>query len=837
MVSRKTYQKSGHRRIRNSTRDVQLLYVTNDDLTMENWRILAVEWLETIKSGKALAMNMLKRFLVDYIIDQNLSRDPAEFFRTGYVAPSFYSLCLSHINSKNDVSRIISMLNRFIDFTLERRFSIEDDIGRKVIPHEFRNPIPFDAPSRGINRALSESNKNILPYALIREIRELLCPSDAKNFSDWAWAHTAYEQGAGDWIKVSKDCINHSDPDCVWRTRELRNRRKTERIYELWFPGRAVGLLTKLELPLRTYQVRMLDSGEADTQVYIDGQWCDNESPLAKGSKKSPYQQGVFRKLVDSFKNVSMTGLYINTNKTADINKEQSNRGYVIPWEHQNVLYWLSKLRDWQSKYNPISAPTPWASLEAKHFGVVKSAQVLKEMGECCFLFRDPTETPGDKPIPENGMNLLWYKLLAEFEERCKRNNKLGPGGVNLSFVDRETKVTTLYPLHSLRVSLITAFALEGGVSMPILSKCIAGHSRLVMTLYYTKTGVAYVSEQMTEAEKRISSQEHDSFARWLKDATYKELENNGVYSDPLAIEAVMAAQSSVANFSMDSKGICPKGATGCDSGGIYFNDDTGKISYGPIQGYPEKNCVRCRWFISGPAFLCGLVNHWNSVHFNMSEIGSSILNLEKQLGLLEDEQYIAQATDGTFTRSSELAIIQKALQSAIEQNDKLANDSTATLRLIARCRSILASDSVTTGVQLVAVGKIDDVQISINECSKLQQVLTIISSSSIVPESDFSKVALKAGKSFDMMLALNNRRPVFFRLDDEELLAAVRHLTELLRAETGSIKNALPFAEGTKQLAELGILDSIDKFVHAIEQNSVQELPFGNHVREMILS
>ncbi|MCO6057961.1 integrase family protein [Pseudomonas sp. MOB-449] len=81
-------------------------------------------------------------------------------------------------------------------------------------------------------------------------------------------------------------------------------------------------------------------------------------------------------------------GIYVNTNKTADAGKDVLDRGYVIPWRHERVLYWLEKLRNWQEKYNPITQPTPWADLKPKHLGDVKSPQVLARMGMSCFLFR-----------------------------------------------------------------------------------------------------------------------------------------------------------------------------------------------------------------------------------------------------------------------------------------------------------------------------------------------------------------------------------------------------------------------------------------------------------------
>ena len=43
-----------------------------------------------------------------------------------------------------------------------------------------------------------------------------------------------------------------------------------------------------------------------------------------------------------------MTGFFINTNKTADINKAEDKKGYEIPWQYEEIQYWLAILRDWQ---------------------------------------------------------------------------------------------------------------------------------------------------------------------------------------------------------------------------------------------------------------------------------------------------------------------------------------------------------------------------------------------------------------------------------------------------------------------------------------------------------
>ena len=77
------------------------------------------------------------------------------------------------------------------------------------------------------------------------------------------------------------ELIDKSDPDCVWRSKEVTRYIKGEgskkiTVHQLWSPVKAMVIFMKLHLPLRTYQVRMLDSGEADTWRYENGQWVVN---------------------------------------------------------------------------------------------------------------------------------------------------------------------------------------------------------------------------------------------------------------------------------------------------------------------------------------------------------------------------------------------------------------------------------------------------------------------------------------------------------------------------------------------------------------------------------
>ena len=144
--------------------------------------------------------------------------------------------------------------------------------------------------------------RNPLPYRYIQDLRQILCPLPDKaeltvieqnlpqgesllpsyhyrHFKHWTWAQeqAGQRKSGGDWFEVEPDLIDKSDPDCVWRTKEVTRDNKRITLHQIWSPVKAMVIFMKLHLPLRTYQVRMLDSGEADTWRYESGRWKLND--------------------------------------------------------------------------------------------------------------------------------------------------------------------------------------------------------------------------------------------------------------------------------------------------------------------------------------------------------------------------------------------------------------------------------------------------------------------------------------------------------------------------------------------------------------------------------
>lgn len=805
----------------NKRSDLSFTYVTAIDPRMEHWRALAAEWLPTWKTGVHARRQALDKFMVAYLIGRKLPRHPIEFLKRATPKPDLSEVLMA-AKGKGGVGQLgkddVKLNNHVADFlawVLAEKLSLEDDHGHRHIPPELHNPVA--RLSKSGQGAPTETIRSALSIRYIKELRTLL--AQGPNFRDWDWAQQGMERGknGSDWFVVDPKRVNPTDPDCVWRERDTTNHeQKTHnlppRVTELWSPVRAVALYLKLELPLRTFQVRMLDSGEADTWRYVHGpkggSFELNDSPLATGSATRPYQRGVFHRHA----NETGAGLFINTNKTADINKAENAKGYVIPWAHETGLYWLEKLRNWQGRYNPIDSPMPWVELEAKHFGgTPPHPEVLEARGTACFLFRDASaanDADRHKPLSNDALERLWHRLLARLEQRCVERDETLDDGTPIQFVDHASGKATHFPLHALRVSLISYLVLDLQLPLAVVSKLIAGHARLIMTLYYTKFGHAYMKEVLDAAERNTLAADEASHRRFLLDATMEQVSQRFASVSPDALRAAIGHKSA-ATFVFEDKGICPVGGSMCDVGGEKTTDRQTEQFNAPVPGYPqERNCVRCRFFLSGPAWLPGLQAHFNTVSYEAHERAERHNDLQEEVTLMENRRNDCLRDGRLFTETRELERLSQRYEAEAEAMGKLVNDMQATYYLIARSLDILKETS-KDGVQLVAVGEMQDIQVAFTDTpSELHQIEVLCENATIYPEIDARKPAIRRGQLLDCMLEFNRMPPIFFRLNPKQQLAAGNAVMQLIQARAGSLDGALEYVEGLRRLRDLGIVD-----------------------------
>lgn len=775
--------------------DTTLGWVEQKYPQLAAWRSLAAEWLKGETLGVAPRLQAVGAFLERYLVQQGLPLDPAVFLARNTVLPDFYRTACP--DSAGGVA-YNNNIHAFLNFVLLREFSEAADDGQLVVSPAFRNPVPRVSKSGLPQR--DESVHSPLPYGYIDELRQLLAAGP--HFSAWQWAQNALGAEIGktgnvgpDWFAVTEDQIDPNDPDCVWRVRKVHRHYRGGQVLEMWSPVRWVALLVKLILPLRTFQVRMLDSGEADTWRYAGSAWMLNPSRLGQGNERRPLQLGVFRRS-DPFGDgeAVSTMLYINTNKTADIAKSGPEKGYVLPWSfggpvHQDVFHWLEKLRNWQEKYNPISRRTAWTELDSRHINA-KSEVQLAGYPDACFLFRLPEAGEGERhlPVKRDTLDSPWFRLLEAMELRLADRGETHRNGTPIRFLppleERNAGMRTLFPLHSLRVSLITALALEGQVPFPILQKLV-GHSRLLMTLYYTKPGATHIREVLLGAAERLEAAKEASIQNFLLDTEHDELLQksicNSVPSLAAAIPQHPAARNPVGWMPMHH-GLCLVGGNtsevedngavgGCYNGGPNIGSPSA-LKYGPVPG-GSRNCVRCRWFVTEPHYLPALAAHFNTLAYHFDEARNTCLTRENELQDLKKQKVDAEDAGQPFARLDAYRQAERVWESAMKRFSDLAEDLVAGWRLIERCKAALDA-SRGDGTQLVAAGTVGDVHLAFEETeSELLQLAGVCENVEVYPDLEPGKAVFRRSQLLDAVLYRDDLPPVFMLLSEQEQLLA----------------------------------------------------------------
>ncbi|KHK55943.1 integrase [Ralstonia sp. A12] len=759
-----------------------------------------MRWLKGETNGVSGKLQALVAFFERYLVRHNLPLDPAVFLARTTVLPEFFGVACPDSTAG---IRYNNAMHAFLQFVLLNEFSEPSDDSLPVVSPAFHNPVPRLSKSGQPKR--DESVHSPLPYGYIDELRQMLAAGP--HFRDWQWAQSALgvELGqsgrvAPDWFEVTEDRIDRNDPDCVWRVRKLSRNYRGGQVLEMWSPVRWMALLVKLILPLRTIQVRLLGSGEADTWRYAAGNWALNASRLTQGSERRPLQQGVFRRsnpLADG--EAVSTALYINTNKTADSATSGPEKGYVLPWPsggpvHQDVFYWLEKLRNWQERYNPVTRRTAWSELDGRHINV-KSEVQLAGYPDTCFLFRRPEARDGEHhlPLTIDSLEGSWFRLLGALELRLSDRGETHRNGAPIRFLPppevramskQKTYVVTLFPLHSLRVSLITALALEGQVPFPVLQKLV-GHSRLLMTLYYTKPGATHVRGVLLGAAERLEANKEESIQNFLCDTEHDELLRkaicNSVPSLAAAIPQHPAARNATGWMPMHH-GLCLVGGNtseaedngavgGCYNGGPKIGSPAA-LKYGPVPG-GSRNCVRCRWFVTAPHHLPALAAHFNTLAYHFDEARNACLARENELQDLKKQKADAEDAKQPFARMDVYRQAERMWESAMKRFSDLAEDLVACWRLIERCKAAFDA-SQGDGTQLVAVGMICDLHVAFEETeSELLQLAGVCENVEIYPDLEPGKAVFRRSQLLDAVLYREDLQPVFMLMSEQEQLLA----------------------------------------------------------------
>lgn len=798
------------------------------------WQGLAAEWMAEQNTTIGNKRDAMIRFFESYLAEYApYAIGNIDLFFKGYQGHKCSSEELEKLvkktqNSPQAIQDGVNIPCNFIDFVIEKVFSEED--GNDNLVPLVQNPLS----KIKLKGSLTETVRKPLPYRYIQDLRQILCPLPAKteltvieqnlkqgevllpayyyrHFKHWTWAQQQTGQsvkgGDGDWFYVEPDLIDRTDPDCVWRAKEVTRRIKGGEykkitVHQIWSPVKAMVIFMKLHLPLRTYQVRMLDSGEADTWRYEQGQWALNtKHDFALGTEKRPFGKGVFRRIHDTMIGLYATGLYINTNKTADQNKDELERGYIIPWQNEEVLYWIEKLRNWQEKYNPIAKPTDCTTLLLKHTNQKKSNKQLESMGDIAFLFRDASAKGDDKykPITSSVTAYLWYNLLLKLENQLAEQGNMLDNGERLKLVTdypedtpERFKVSTLFPLHSLRVSLITAYTMDTQLPLPVISKLLAGHTRLLMTIYYNKTTPSVMAEKMDEAHGELDAKSKQSVCIFLKDASLEQIQCKMVYHDDDSIQAALVNRNPI-GWEDRSCGLCLVGGNtvksdevstlgGCWNGGELIKDSKNAVHriYDSVPHGPE-NCPRCRWFITEARYLPALNAQFNQLSYKAHQAANLSVEIEGELEALKDEQFFCEEQGKPFIKHDELQALQRRYEKQQVEADEYTKDWIACFELINKIIRVEETrNKDDTKDKLIAVGSEQDVSHAlkfIETDSELLHLSLLCDDAEFYPDlqDELRKTPVIQKRSMQLSRVLMKKgfEPIFMEMDDKQQLIA----------------------------------------------------------------
>ncbi|MCP3728473.1 hypothetical protein M3I53_36115 [Paraburkholderia sp. CNPSo 3272] len=352
-----------------------------------------------------------------------------------------------------------------------------------------------------------------------------------------------------------------------------------------------------------------------------------------------------------------------------------------------------------------------------------------------------------------------------------------------------------------------------------ILSKCVAGHATILMTLYYNKPGAAHVTEVLAEAQQKVQRAETSNFLRFLQNEQVRNASSLVISNDRAGAAAL--EQSAPGSWIVGDIGICPVGGTRCEQGGQVQNSTASKPLYSPVPG-GAKNCVRCRFFITGPAFLAGLVARFNAVGVSLTTAAERLRTLEKEIYRLEEAAFDGRDQD----QSDKIGLAYDRRDRVLDEVDSIAHTWHANYRLIERCKVAMstAGEAEDKKLALVLGGGLADLRAALAECTEFELYDAVCQRANVYPNENVLVANLRRGRLLDALLSRNGRTAVFAALSEAEALAVGNQFVELLMARVGRADtNAL--VEGRLLLDELGMTDEVERLLSVNKVASSQLL------------
>lgn len=738
------------------------------------------------KKGARQALSLLLEFM-ESVPQENTSPENA-FIRKNVKALLAFA---KNWNSATARGLAISKIYEFaewyyFDFASDRELEHTLSMKRYDV-EQFLKAIP------SVSKHTAEVAAKPMPARFHHKLKEIISEND------FAWPKALLEGGTGlpvHWIP--------------WENPE------TGRIDNIFCEVLPRMLLLMLDLPLRNIQVRRLDSGEGDDREYdpSTGKWIDAVGPHAgywrkKGAKNM--RRGAVREILTQTGTIA--GLWINSNKTMDArNLFDETSGYEIPWQHEDVIQNITAMRKWQNKYNPVGSPLPHAQLPGYIFNEEPTRIIRALLPDRFYLFRYPANTWSrghECPVSYHIFIQFFMDALDELERRLRDED--ADSEITI-ITDRDSAGQprkAIFTMHGMRSSNLTSLYMAG-VPIGILSKFIAGHATILMTLRYTKFDPAHVSEVLEDARSKVLTNARGQFGNFLKNATIEHaMRMTARLSDDGIHQAKITHKEPSAWARMDI-GICPNGGTLCHIGGERINSRTektgrSKSSHKPVPG-GARNCVRCRFFITGLPFLIALYAHGTAVLAKNDAFSRRISQLENEIRSVKVERHALGAAVPETLRQR-IRVLEEMYFSEIDLRDLALADAHATMVYIEKVRAIAAIGDAENSAKIPMLLGNDAVPaLSFRESTRFEISDALMQASLWFPSVYSKEIESERYEFLNQVLWRNGYVPITLSpLTDDERRKAADATAKFLLTECGATETEHLIA-GRKSLADLGL-------------------------------
>lgn len=458
----------------------------------------------------------------------------------------------------------------------------------------------------------------------------------------------------------------------------LYNRRVVDhhsgKTHDMFWPALPIIMDMIFTTGMRSKSALYMDSGEGD-EYWVDiAQKCEIPNPLDIANRG---QKNGFLRLIPIGPAETVLGMFLPINKTGS---------YEVPWVDMKTAEYFQYMRDWQIRYNPVKLPISSIRSSFDKEMIYKANGDLQEVFP---VFRDPASKAIGHPPSSASLYAYWEALLRYCEPIYNERQKKIAGEKDLEWVWEPFLINgkPRWDVHSLRVTTVTTL-IDAGVAPHIIAELV-GHKSLAMTWHYVAVNSRVTHEQILKGleERRQKAIEEvaeckteDEIEHILAELLGGNFHNRGdeYVGDEFLKQCTMSGIPR--SYEVYSHGICPGGD--CAKGGERYG---GK--YQPV--FRAQACSRCRFRVTGPAFLNGLVFRVNLLLMEINE------SMERERALNEE---IDRLEDG----GCNVDHLRASLERHIELREELWEEWAAEMALVRSCQQVIENSRDSNNLPIV---------------------------------------------------------------------------------------------------------------------------------------